>query len=235
MAFLLCGYGLQGVALANGPVALVQPVVATELAIALPIALWRRRRRPTRRDWLGIVAVLGGVSGFLAVAAPAKGIGNPALAVWVASLVPVGAVVAVLVALAAPARGPRRAMLLGAAAGLSFGLLAVLTKATTHELGRGVLHTFGTWQPYLVVVAGIVALVISQSAYQAGPLAFSMPLVAVLEPVLAVVIGDTAFDEQVRLSLGYLAAEAVTAACAVAGIVLLATSPTILSIYEERG
>ena len=146
-----------------------------ELALAIPIAMWRRRRRATWRDWLGILAVLAGVAGFLLVAAPAKGIGNSGALTWITSLVPVGATVAVLVALATRARGPRRAMPLGAVAGTAFGLLAVLTKATTYELGRDLAGALTSWQPYLLIAAGIAALVISQSAYQAGPVAYSCP------------------------------------------------------------
>ena len=233
VGLLLAGYGLQAVALALGPVAVVQPVVATELALAIPLAMVRRRRRPTWRDGAAIVAVLAGVAGFLLVASPAKGTADPGMRTWIAVLVPIGAADAVLVALAAGARGPRKAMLLGSAAGIAFGLLAVLTKATAYGIGRHGAAAFASWQPYLLVATGIAALVVSQSAYQAGPLAFSMPFVAVLEPILAVLVGDTAFDEQVRLAGGYLAAEVVAAAVAVTGLVALARSPTVHSIYED--
>ena len=37
-----------------------------------------------------------------------------------------------------------------------------------------------------------------------------------------------------RLTGGYLAAQAATALTAIAGIALLATSPTVSSIYEEQ-
>ncbi|MDA8290429.1 MAG: DMT family transporter [Actinomycetota bacterium] len=235
IGLLVSGYALQAVALAFGPVALVQPIVVTELALAIPVAIWRRRRRPTRRDWLGIVAVLAGVAGFLLVASPAEGTADPDVLTWVVSLVPVGGLVAVLVAVAVSTSGRRRAMLLGAAGGASFGLLAVLTKATAFEVGRDALGTLSSWQPYALVAVGIAALVVSQSAYQAGPLAYSMPFVTVLEPLVAVLLGDTALDEQVRLSGGYLLAEALTAVVAVSGIVVLASSPTVLSIYEDSG
>lgn len=175
ITLLVCGYGFQAVALAFGPVALVQPVVVTELAIAVPIAMWRRDRRAALRDWIGIVTVLGGVAGFLALASPVEGIANPSLLSWIATLVPVAGVIVLLVALATQATGRPRAMLLGAAAGAAFGLLAVLTKATTSELARSVTGAFTSWQPYLLVIVGIGALVTSQSAYQAGPLAYSMP------------------------------------------------------------
>ena len=234
IALLVSGYGFQALALAYGPVALVQPLVVTELAIAIPIAMWRRHRHPLPRDWIGITAVLGGVSAFLLIASPAKGIGNPGTPTWIACLVPVSTIVVVLVALASPSHGPRRAMLLGAAAGCAFGLLAALTKATTYQLSQSITAALTSWQPYLLIAAGIAALVISQSAYQAGPLAYSMPLIAVLEPLLAVLIGDTAFGEDIRLTGGRLAAEAITAITAIAGITVLATSPTILSSYENQ-
>jgi hypothetical protein len=125
-------------------------------------------------------------------------------------------------------------MFLGAAAGLLFGVLSVLTKAVTHLLSVDLSKAFVTWQVYAAIGVGITALVVSQSAYQAGPLAYSMPMVGVLEPVVAVVIGDTVLGEQVRLSAGMFALEIVAAAVACVGILLLTTSQTVLSIYEER-
>jgi drug/metabolite transporter (DMT)-like permease len=40
VAAMLAGYGLQALALTLGPVALVQPIVVTKLAFALPDAMW---------------------------------------------------------------------------------------------------------------------------------------------------------------------------------------------------
>jgi len=232
VGFLLCGFGLQALALAYGPVALIQPIVVTELAFAIPLGIWRRHRRAGRREWVGIVGVVSGISIFLVVASPSEGNPNPQGSDWLLSLVPVGVVASAAVGLGARSRGPRRAMFLGAAAGLSFGVLAVLTKATTYFLSVDVARAFLHWQLYLAITVGIVALVVSQSAYQAGPLAYSMPFVGVLEPLVAVVIGDTVLGEQVRVG-GLFAVEMFAAAIACAGIVLLATSPTVLSIYEE--
>jgi hypothetical protein len=125
-------------------------------------------------------------------------------------------------------------MFLGAAAGLSFGVLSVLTKALTHLLSIDVARAFVSWQIYATIAVGIVGLIVSQSAYQAGPLAYSMPFVGVLEPLVAVIIGDTVLGEQVRLSPSLFAFEILAAAIACAGIMLLTTSPMVLSIYEER-
>ena len=233
VAMLVMGFVLQAIALANGPVALVQPIVATELAFAVPIAIWRRRRRAGRREWLGIGLVLCGIATFLVVASPAPGIAHAQLADWLRTLVPAGVVLVGAVAVAKVRKGPWRATLLGASAGVSFALLAVLTKAVMHQLAHGAGSTFMSWQLYVLVGLGVLALVISQSAYQAGPLALSMPAIAIVEPVVAVVIGATLFEEQARLDGPALALEAAAALVALIGLGLVATSPLILSIYEQ--
>lgn len=119
VTMLVTGFVLQAIALANGPVALVQPIVATELAFAIAIAIWRRRRRAGRREWVGIAFVLCGVSTFLLVASPVSGTSQPVLADWLGTLVPVGVALVGAVFVARVRRGPRRASFLGAAAGSS--------------------------------------------------------------------------------------------------------------------
>jgi drug/metabolite transporter (DMT)-like permease len=233
IAFLLAGFGLQALALSYGPVALVQPIIVTELAFAIPLAIWRRHRRAGRREWVGIAGVVAGVAIFLWAASPASGTPNPGGAAWLASLVPVGAVAAAAVLVGARRRDQTKPMFLGAAAGLAFGVLAVLTKATTYLLSANVGTAFLHWQPYAAIAVGIAALVVSQSAYQAGPLAYSLPFVDILEPVVAVVIGETVLGEDLHVSGGILAVEAIGGAIAAAGIVCLTTSKTVLSIYEE--
>ena len=202
ITFLLAGFGLQALALAYGPVSLVQPIVITELAFAIPLAMWRRHRRAGRPEWFGIATVVGGVSLFLWAASPVSGTTNPLAAEWLAALVPVGGVAAGAVIVGSRRHDRTRAMFLGAAAGLAFGVLAVLTKATTHLLSVDVGQAFLHWQPYATIAVGIAALVVSQSAYQAGPLAYSMPFVGVLEPVVAVMIGETVLGEEVRVRVG---------------------------------
>jgi drug/metabolite transporter (DMT)-like permease len=232
---LLCGFGLQALALAFGPIAVVQPIVVTELAFAIPIGILRRHRRAGSQEWAGIAAVMVGISVFILAAAPGSGIQNPPTRDWLLSLIPVAGVSAALVLAGSTRRGPTRAMFLGSAAGISFGILSVLTKAVTHLLSRDVSRAFTTWQVYVTIGVGIVALVVSQSAYQAGPLAWSMPFVGVLEPLVAVIIGDTVLGEQIRLSEAQFAMELVAAVVACLGIVALTTSQTVLSIYEEGG
>jgi drug/metabolite transporter (DMT)-like permease len=234
MGSLLAAFGLQALALAYGPVALAQPVIVVELAFAIPLGMWRGRRRAGRREWMGIAFVMGGVALFLAVAVPAGGASNPAGSRWLVALIAVGAIVAAVLVAGARVSGPIRALFFGAAAGIAFGVLAVLTKAVVHQFGAGLGTAFSGWQLWLLITVGIAAFVISQSAYQAGPLAYSMPMTDLLEPAVAVVLGDVLLDENVRLTAGVLAVQVLAAVVACAGIVLLATSPVVLSIHEGR-
>jgi drug/metabolite transporter (DMT)-like permease len=233
VGLLLAGFGLQALALSYGPVALVQPIVVTELAFAIPLAIWRRHRRAGRQEWVGIACVISGVAIFLWAASPASGTSNPNGEAWITSLLPVAAVAGAAVTIGARRHDRTRPMLLGAAAGLAFGVLAVLTKATTYLLSSNAGGAFLHWQPYTAIAVGIAALVVSQSAYQAGPLAYSLPFVDILEPVVAVVIGETVLGEDLHVSGGILAVEVIAGAVAATGIVCLTTSKTVLSIYEE--
>src|ERR1019366_2587326 len=119
----------------------------------------------------GLAGVVVGVSTFLLGAAPAPGTSDPILTVWLCVLLPIGSLVVAVLVAAARANGPRRSVLLGAAAGLCLGVIAVLTKATTFLLGQGLSIAARHWEPYLLIAVGILALVCSQSAYQSGPIA----------------------------------------------------------------
>jgi drug/metabolite transporter (DMT)-like permease len=234
MGCVLVGYVLQAAAFALAPVAFVEPVIGIEVVLALPLAARLKRRRLGRREWVGAGAVVVGVGGFLALCDAAGGNTEPSLVKWAIVAGPTVAlsVLAVLVGRMAP--GTLRPPLLAVGAGLSFALMALLTQSAVHLLAKGGLPAlFESWQVYAVAVAGPVAFTIAQSAYQAGPLAMSLPVLDSLEPCAAVVLAAVAFRQHVSLEATHLVGELTCAAVAVAGIFLLARSPLVLSIYEQ--
>jgi len=235
ISLLVTGYLFQLAALAYGPVALVQPIVITELAFAVPLAMWRRHRSAGSREWAGISCVLVGVSLFLFAASPVSGDSVPGGGPWLIVLLAIAIVIISMIHFGGLLRGPARAMLLGAGAGLAFGVLAALTKSTTDALQAGFGQFLTSWQLYAVILVGIASLVLSQSAYQAGPLAYSMPVVAMLEPIVAVTLGAALLDEQLLFHGPALFVELLAVIVACTGIALLATSRLVLSIYEEGG
>lgn len=226
MALTVFSFVMQGVALAFGPLVLVQPVAATDLLFALPLLAWRRRERLTLPEWTGIVCTAGGVAAFLAVLPPgAVGTPVPALVAWLPAFVCVGAAVSVLVAVGLRTGGKLRSALYAMSAAVLFSLLDSLTKSTTGRIRADGVAVLGHWEPYAMLGVGITALVLSQSAFQAGSLAVSLPVIDTLEPIGAVLIGVVVFDEHLAASPPAILTQTVAAGAAVLGIVLLALSP----------
>jgi drug/metabolite transporter (DMT)-like permease len=228
VALQAASYGIQAVALAFGPLVLVQPLAATDLLFALPLLAFVRRRRLRRRQLVGAFLVAAGVAAFLVISPPTRGIVAPPIRSW---LLPAGVVAAAVViasGLAMRGRGNTRTTLLAVAAGADFALLDALSKSFVGLIRRdGLALTVLRWEPYALLCVGIVGLVLSQSAFQSGPLAVSLPVIDTLEPAGAVVIGALVFEEHVAASPALLAVQLCGAAAALLGIFILDRSPLI--------
>jgi len=229
IALAAAAYGLQAIALAFGPLALVAPVVATDLVFALVLAAWWSRQPLHGRDWTGCGLVAAGVASFLATSPPSPGRSDAPAGEWLSAF---GAV-ALIAALAAGAGmvrgGVLGAGLLAGAAGVIFGLTAAVTLSFTRLLrDAGIGPALGSWQPWALASLGGAGLIASLSAYQAGALAASLPIIDTVKPISGVVIGTVVFGERLADSAGGLAIQLGAAAVAVAGIALL--SPSAMTI-----
>lgn len=226
-------FGLQALALAFGPIAMVQPlIVVTGLLVAVPLAVRWRGRRLGRTEWAGTIAIGFGLAAFLAAASPSDGLPQTTWDRWILILIAVGGFMALGVLTGRAVRGPARASSYGFAAGAAFGLLAALTKASTHLLSQGAATFFTSWQPYAMLVVAVCGAIVQQSAFQAGPLPASVPIMDAVEPSVAVLIGVFAFSEQVSTSMSALVFEALGIALLVIGIVTLDRSPVV---HELQG
>lgn len=226
MGLAVAAYGLQGLALAFGPLSLVAPVVATDLLFALPAAAWWERRRMGPSEWTGCALVAAGVGVFVgSVPAPAGRSDAPATD-WVTAFLVVGLVAAVAVILAVLRGGAYRAALLAVAAGGVFGMTAAVTLSFSRLLrSDGFASMLAHWQPWALLGLGVAGMLLSVSAYQAGALRTSLPIMDTLEPLSGVLIGTALFGERLASSPGGMALQLCAAAVAVAGIVMLGRSP----------
>jgi len=234
MGCTLLGFALQAMALSFAPVAVVEPLIATELVLALPLAGRLRKLRLGRREWLGAAAVSAGVAMFMAVSSPRGGNPEPSFVTWVSVGLPVLTLAGGAVALAGRGETPRRAALLATAAGLCFALLALVLQSLVTLFARGPALAFASWQPYALAVLGPVAFTVAQSAFQAAPLAISLPIIDSIEPTGAVLLSVLAFRQNLSLRPVSLALESLGGLLALAGIFLLGRSPLVLSIYERQ-
>ncbi|MCD0486025.1 DMT family transporter [Streptacidiphilus sp. ASG 303] len=111
IAVAALSYGIQGAALAFGPLVLVQPLAATDLLFALPLVAWRHRMLLTRTDAVGAVCTAAGVAAFLAVL-PSPGPARvPPASAWLPPAAAATALAAVLVAAGLRGGGRARTLL----------------------------------------------------------------------------------------------------------------------------
>lgn len=227
----LAGWGLgafsfviQGLALAFGPLTLVLPLAATDVVFALPMIAVAHHYRPTRMDWAGAGTVAGGVALFLTVSPPTRGTLVPVFVRWAPAILVTAALIAASAFAAVHVRGRAQVLWLAAAAGIVFAVLDALTKSLVDLISQRGAGTLVHWEFYAWVAAGLSGAFLSQSAYRAGPLSVSLPVIDTLEPVCAVALGAAIFGERLASSPGQLALQLAGGGAAVAGIALLSHS-----------
>ncbi|MEV6246739.1 DMT family transporter [Streptomyces sp. NPDC051742] len=218
-------FAFLGFALAFGPLVLVLPLAAADLVFALPFLALRRRQSLTRLEKTGIVCTAGGVAAFLTVLPLSPGTAVPAVHDWAPAFAAAIGVVALLAPMGAWRPGRARTAAYAVSAAMMLALLDGLTKSTASRFRTGGFDVLLHWEPYALMAVGVTSLVLSQSAFQAGSLAISLPIIDTLEPIGAVAIGIAVFGEQLALTGWALTVQALGAAAAVTGIVLLGRSP----------
>lgn len=218
----LAGTALQVAALALAPVAIVQPILAGGLVVALGLRAWRTRCWPTRSELFGAALTAVGLAVFLVAARPAANAPHhqpPLLAVIAATLLGVAVVVAAM-----QVRRPQfGALACGVAAGLATGLAAVLISSALAELMRGgLLAALAGPELWGAIVTAVAAQVAAQQAFSRGTLNWSLPALTVLDPLAAVPAARFLLGE--RLEPGHAAVWLPAGVIAAVGVVLLARS-----------
>jgi hypothetical protein len=109
-----------------------------------------------------------------------------------------------------------------------FGLVAGLMKSFLYDATHGgVLSLVTSWTTWALAVLGIVAVVTNQHAYRFARLSASMPVLNVVDGVVALVFGVIAFREVLRHSPILLTVELV-------GFAAIAVGLIIVSLLEEH-
>lgn len=190
------GFAVQAVALALGSLIVVQPLLVTMLLFALPLGAKLSGRKLAASDWRWAIALVAGLAIFLLVGDPTDGLDRAQGSHWIVALAVVYPIVVVLVGAASRRRGPTRALMLGASAGILYGTTDALTKTVVRGLDDGVLAVLGNWEIWVLIVTISGAAFFQQSAYQSGGIAASVPAITGLEPVTGILLGIIIYDER---------------------------------------
>src|SRR5438552_2492326 len=206
IAAMIGGFVFQITALRYGDLSQVQPILAAELLFVFGYLAIAGTRRVTGRDLLAAAAMSAGIGVFLRLAAPSGGrLHAPGSSWLLAGLITVGVVVAAVAVASGLGHRPgasrgRRAAVLGAATGVSWGFMA----------------------------AGAVTMLLASHALAAGPLAASQPGFTILDPLAASLLGVFLFGEHIRTDAAALAGEALALAVVIAGAAALSRSSLIV-------
>ena len=229
-------YILQAGALHNGPLSLVQPLLITEMIFVMVLRrVWIHQYvRPAA--WASVLTVAGALAVFLAAAEPAGGQPAPEAAKWLTAGVVIGGIIAGLTLLGLHGSPIRRAGVLAAAAGMTWAMEAVFLKTATETLSvSGPVAMFTGWPVYAFAAATVTGTILQQAALHVGPLSLSQPLLAIVDPLTAIVLSVWLFGEHFSGSPADTAIAIVAFGVMAVGVVAMTrTAPQTLSPDEGR-
>ncbi|MFF0448766.1 DMT family transporter [Streptomyces sp. NPDC004609] len=235
-AVSLNGFGalLHVIALAYGPLSVVQPLGALTIVFALPMAALFVRRRAGAMAWKGAIMATAGLAGLLALSGDTDtdSLGTGQRGVLAAATF---GVVALIFLVAQTIHRPvLRSVLLAASAGVAFGIASVFTKTVAVDWEWA--HPLAQWPSLIAVgVLAIGGLLLSQASYRGAGLAAPLATVTVVNPVVAAAVGITMFGESFRYGIPGTALALAFGALAAAGLVLLTTERLAASREREPG
>ncbi|MFI8167567.1 DMT family transporter [Streptomyces sp. NPDC085931] len=214
---------LHVVALAYGPLSLVQPLGALTIVVALPMAALFVGRRAGATAWRGAIMATVGLAGLLSLVAASDAQSLNAAERVAVALVTAGVVVALMIAARAAHRHPAvRSMLLATASGIAFGMSSVFTKTVAVDWTGGVSATD---LPSLAVI-GVLAtagMLLSQASYKGAGLTAPLATLTVVNPVVAAAVGITMFGETFRYGTAGTVLALGCGVVAAGGLILLTT------------
>lgn len=236
-AVALNGLGglLHVVALAYGPLSLVQPLGALTIVVALPMAALFVGRKAGATAWRGAIMATVGLAGLLSLVAASDARSLDAAERVAVALATAGAVVALMIAGRAAHRHPAvRSMLLATASGIAFGMSSVFTKTVAVDWTGGVSAAD---VPSLAVIGVLatVGMLLSQASYRGAGLAAPLATLTVVNPVVAAAVGITMFGETFRYGSTGTALALSCGVVAAGGLILLTTERLTHAQPERAG
>ena len=221
----------QALALHNGPMSVVQPVLVTELVFVLVLRRVWVHQDVAAAAWGSVLVVCLALAVFLVAAEPSGGNPAPETKQWLSAGLVFGATIAVLTVLGRDGPPMRRAAVFAAAAALCWALEATFLKAATDTLAAfGVGGMLIRWPVYALIGAGVAGTVLEQAALHVGPLSVSQPILVVINPFVSIVLSVWLFHERFTNSPAKLTVAVISFAVMAAGIIMLTrTAPQDLT------
>jgi hypothetical protein len=230
IAAMSAGAAFGGWALQLGPVTLVEPLLSANLLFAFVFAALLGRAGIRGREIVGAVLLSGALGVFIGVGDPRAAhhlsipsATNAALAIGV-----VTAVVVALIAFAKRRSLPVESAIIAGGAGLMYGLQDVATRASFVAVqNRDITGMLATAWPYVVVGSAAVGIALSQSAFRAARLDYSLPPTSAAEPLTGIALGVSVLGDRLTVSPGLIAVQGLCLVAMIGGVILIARSGSL--------
>ena len=231
----IAAFAFQAVALKDGPLVIVEPLLTCDLIFLLLLIHFRLKIPIKLREWASALAIMLGLSGMLIAAHPRGGHLNYQATPWIILISIMGPIIIALAIIIRRLKSPNyRALLAGIAAASTFALNAAFTKLALNLYSTyGAISLITSWPLYGLIISGAISVYLMLNAFGSGPLAISQPVMEVIEPTLAVMIGVFIFGDSYSKSAGALTVGFLFTVLLIAGIISLASSPRIHQAGER--
>jgi hypothetical protein len=223
-------------ALHFGPLSVVQPILVTELIIALVLRQLWLRQSIRMVTWMAAAVTGGGLVTFLVATSPHAHGFAPTSSAWTSPTIVCLGIVALLIVLAQRGSPSRKAALFASATAVLWALEATFIKATTDSISAlGFWGAFERWPIYALIVGGVLGLLCEQAALHVGPLSVSQPFIVIVDPVVSVALGIWIFHERLRAGAVHLSLGVLAFVVMCAGVVVLTrTAPASMAADVPR-
>jgi hypothetical protein len=215
-------FAFQALALHNGLMSVVQPVLVTELVFVLVLRRVWIRQDVAAAAWASVLVVCLALAVFLIAAEPTGGQPAPQTKEWLSAGLVFGGAIAVLAVLGRAGPPLRRAAVFAAAAGLAWALEATFLKAATDTLTAfGIPGLLTRWPVYALIAAGVGGTLLEQAALHVGPLSVSQPILVIVNPFASIILSVWLFNERFTDSPAKITIAVVSFAVMAAGVTML--------------
>ena len=227
---LAAAFVFQALALHNGLLSIVQPVMASELVFMLLLRRFWIHQSIRLVTWVAAAVTCAGLTVFVIAGQPGGGQLTPASKHWFTAGLACCACAGILAVLAQRGSSSVRAALYGSASAVMWALVATFIKATTDTLTQfGVGGMFTHWPVYALAVGSVAALFLMQAALHVGPLRASQPFIVIIDPIVSIALSVWLFNEHFTSDGTVLALAAAGFAVMCAGVVVLTeTAPATM-------
>ena len=228
----------QALALHDGLVSIVQPLLATELVFALVLRRFWIHQSIRPVTWAAAAVTCVSLTVFVVAGQPGDGHPTPIGHHWLSASLACCAAAGVLAVLTRWGSPGLRAALYASASAIIWALVTTFIKATTDTFTQfGVGGMFTHWPLYALAVGSVAALLLEQAALHVGPLRVSQPFLVIVDPIVSIGLSIWLFGEHFTSNGAVLALAAVAFAVMCAGVVLLTqTAPATMKadIGDDR-